>query len=247
MNTIKSKDNKAVKAARKLLQKKHRKDSYLIEGFHLYEEAKKSKAQIEDVFVLENYQEEYPEASPVSEEVLRSMTDSKTPQGLVAVVKKDSSLLADCSKLKQVLVLDGVQDPGNVGTLIRTADAAAYDAVFLSKACADLYSPKVLRSMQGSNFHLPIFSMELELIYDFLKNQGLNILVTSLEKNSVSYKEVDFDHNFALVLGNEGQGVSALSKDCADQIVHIDMPGLAESLNVAVAGGILIFASLKSE
>ncbi|WEV44812.1 RNA methyltransferase [Streptococcaceae bacterium ESL0687] len=244
MDIIKSKDNKAVKAARKLLQKKHRKDSYLIEGFHLYEEAKKAHAQIEDVFVLENYYEDYPEASLVSEEVLKSITDSKSPQGLVAVVKKDDLSLDNLSDLKRVLVLDGVQDPGNVGTLIRTADAAGYDAVFLSKDCADLYSPKVLRSMQGSNFHLPIFSMELASIYSFLKGKGSKLLVTSLEKDSVSYKDLDFTGNFALVLGNEGQGVSSFSKEQADYIVHIDMPGQAESLNVAVAGGILIFASL---
>ncbi len=123
----------------------------------------------------------------VSDEVLKTLTETGSPQGLVAVVKQSENIKISFQK---VLVLENVQDPGNVGTMIRTADAAGYDAVFTSSDTADIYSPKVMRSMQGSNFHLPIFDgIEAALLYDDLKTSGLEILVTTLSDQSVSYKK----------------------------------------------------------
>lgn len=241
MNIIRSKENKAVKSAKKLLQKKYRKDTYLIEGFHLFEEASRSGAEILETFVTEEFAAKFPEATIVTQEVLNFITDSKTPQGLVAVVKMNNDLDYEKINLNKILVLDGVQDPGNVGTLIRTADAGGFDAVFLSRDCADVYSPKVMRSMQGSNYHLPVYSVDLSKLYKKLKELRISVLASTLSDESISYKEVEQSSGIALVLGNEGQGISQLTKNEADVLVHIDMPGQAESLNVAIAGGILIF------
>ncbi|OFI50574.1 23S rRNA methyltransferase [Floricoccus tropicus] len=241
MNIIRSKENKAVKSAKKLLQKKYRKDTYLIEGFHLFEEASRSGAEILETFVTEEFAAKFPEAIIVTQEVLNFITDSKTPQGLVAVVKMNNDLDYEKINLNKILVLDGVQDPGNVGTLIRTADAGGFDAVFLSRDCADVYSPKVMRSMQGSNYHLPVYSVDLSELYKKLKELKISVLASTLSDESISYKEVEQKSGIALVLGNEGQGISQLTKNEADVLVHIDMPGQAESLNVAIAGGILIF------
>ena len=223
------------------MQKKYRKDTYLIEGFHLFEEASRSGAEILETFVTEEFAAKFPEATIVTQEVLNFITDSKTPQGLVAVVKMNNDLDYEKINLNKILVLDGVQDPGNVGTLIRTADAGGFDAVFLSRDCADVYSPKVMRSMQGSNYHLPVYSVDLSKLYKKLKELRISVLASTLSDESISYKEVEQSSGIALVLGNEGQGISQLTKNEADVLVHIDMPGQAESLNVAIAGGILIF------
>ena len=132
------------------------------------------------------------------------------------------------------LFLEDVQDPGNVGTMVRTADAAGFTGVIVSSKSADIYSLKTLRSMQGSHFHLPIYRMPVETFVEEAKNSHLPILATT-------YRELARLEDFALVMGNEGQGISPFMADQADQLVHISMKGQAESLNVAVAAGILIF------
>lgn len=238
MEIIRSKDNSKIKNARKLLTRKGRKQSqtYLIEGFHLLEEAQKSGAAIRQIFVAEGKIEEVANALPVSDEVLKSLSDTGTPQGVVAEVS-----LAEPEKgnFEKVLILENVQDPGNVGTMVRTADAAGFSAVYCVGETADIYSPKVMRAMQGSHFHLPIFqAADLEKL---LKSLDLPVLTTTLSKNSIFYKEVKAE-KFALIMGNEGQGVSRRAVELADKLVHIDMPGQAESLNVAVAAGILMFS-----
>ena len=177
MEIIQSKQNASIKSARKLLQRKHRKTSYLLEGWHLFEEAKASGADILQVFVLEEM-----------------------------------------------------------------ANAAGYDGVFLSDKSADIYNQKTLRSMQGSHFHLPIYRGPILDMVEACKKQGVPVLATTLSDISVDYKAVKTDGNFALVMGNEGQGISQDMAESADQLVHISMPGQAESLNVAVAAGILMFS-----
>ena len=207
MEIIQSKQNASIKSARKLLQRKHRKTSYLLEGWHLFEEAKASGAEILRVFVLEE------------------MADR----------------VANMSKVKLVSP-EVLKEPGNVGTMIRTADAAGYDGVFLSDKSADIYNQKTLRSMQGSHFHLPIYRGPILDMVEACRKQGIPVLATTLSDVSVDYKAVKTDGNFALVMGNEGQGISQEMAESADQLVHISMPGQAESLNVAVAAGILMFS-----
>ncbi|GGE37464.1 TrmH family RNA methyltransferase [Streptococcus himalayensis] len=242
MTIITSKANQVVKNTKKLLQKKYRKDSYLIEGWHLFEEAVKADAEIKRIFVLEAYKErveDFSQTIVVSPEILADLSDSKTPQGIVAEIALGKQLFPQELRGKY-LFLEDVQDPGNVGTIIRTADAAGFSGVFLSKHSADLYNLKTLRSMQGSHFHLPIYRIDSQDILDLAKQSQLPILATTLTHDSVDYKSLA-EEEFLLVMGNEGQGISSIVKERADQLVHIPMKGQAESLNVAVAAGILIF------
>lgn len=243
MTIITSKANSVVKNAKKLHQKKYRKSAYLIEGWHLFEEAVQAGVKIEKIFCLESYREQlatFPQTVWVSEDILLDLADSQTPQGIVAVVQKEEVGQVDFSQGK-FLFLEDVQDPGNVGTIIRTADAAGFTGVIVSDKSADIYSLKTLRSMQGSHFHLPIYRMSSQRLLEGAKDAGISVLATTLSKDSVDYRELPPIENFVLVMGNEGQGISPLMAESADQLVHISMKGQAESLNVAVAAGILIF------
>ena len=243
MTIITSKANSVVKNAKKLHQKKYRKSAYLIEGWHLFEEAVQAGVTIEKIFALESYREQlvaFPQTVWVSEDILLDLADSQTPQGIVAVVQKEEVEQTDFSQGK-FLFLEDVQDPGNVGTIIRTADAAGFTGVIVSDKSADIYSLKTLRSMQGSHFHLPIYRMSSQALLKETKEAGIPVLATTLSKDSVDYRELPPIENFVLVMGNEGQGISPLMAESADQLIHISMKGQAESLNVAVAAGILIF------
>ena len=243
MTIITSKANSVVKNAKKLHQKKYRKTSYLIEGWHLFEEAVQAGSKIEKIFALAEYGDklvDYPQTVLVTEEILLDLADSQTPQGIVAIVQKEEELLPDFTSGKY-LFLEDVQDPGNVGTMIRTADAAGFSGVIVSSKSADIYSLKTLRSMQGSHFHLPIYRMSVEGFVEQAKKSGLPILATTLSQNSKDYRELARLEDFVLVMGNEGQGISPFMTDQADQLVHISMKGQAESLNVAIAAGILMF------
>ena len=243
MTIITSKANSVVKNAKKLHQKKYRKSAYLIEGWHLFEEAVQAGVTIEKVFALESYRDQlaaFPQTIWVSEEILLDLADTQTPQGIVAVIQKEEVGLPDLHQGKY-LFLEDVQDPGNVGTMIRTADAAGFTGVIVSDKSADIYSLKTLRSMQGSHFHLPIYRMPLATFVEEAKKSNLPILATTLSKESKDYRELSSLENFVLVMGNEGQGISSVMAESADQLVHIGMKGRAESLNVAVAAGILMF------
>ncbi|MFR2572260.1 MAG: TrmH family RNA methyltransferase [Streptococcus salivarius] len=168
MEIIQSKQNASIKSARKLLQRKHRKTSYLLEGWHLFEEAKASGADILQVFVLEEMADRVANMAKVklvSPEVLKELCETQTPQGIVAEVAKQSQALPEPLSGKYLL-LEDVQDPGNVGTMIRTADAAGYDGVFLSDKSADIYNQKTLRSMQEV---ISIFQSIVDLFLTWLR------------------------------------------------------------------------------
>ena len=138
------------------------------------------------------------------------------------------------------LFLEDVQDPGNVGTMIRTADAAGFSGVIVSSKSADIYSLKTLRSMQAV-ISFTDYRMPIETFVEEAKKGNLPILATTLSQNSKDYRELAQLADFVLVMGNEGQGISPFMTNQADQLVHITMKGQAESLNVAIAAGILMF------
>lgn len=240
---ITSKSNNLIKKTKKLLKKKYREHSYLIEGWHLFEEAQKAGADFLNIFVLEELSdrvEGLAHVTYVTPEVLKELTDSKTPQGIIVEVVMPNLPLADL-KAGRYLVLEDVQDPGNVGTMIRTADAAGLDGVLISEKSADIYNQKTLRSMQGSHFHLPIWRTNVYEACQKLQNLDVPLIATTLSKESVSYKTIEYNGNFVLVMGNEGNGISEQMTKQADILAHIIMPGQAESLNVAVSTGILLF------
>ena len=243
MNIITSKANNVVKNAKKLHQKKYRTESYLIEGWHLFEEAFSSGAEIVSIFALPEYADRLRDVTDVhwvSPELLKDLADSKTPQGIVAEVRlreEDPPTILS----GKYLFLEDVQDPGNLGTIIRTADAAGLSGVFISNRSADLYNLKTLRSMQGSHFHLPIYRLETMKLLQLARESKIPVFASTLSDHSVDYQTLKGSNDFLLVMGNEGQGISSVVSEATDQLVHIPMKGRAESLNVAVAAGILIF------
>lgn len=240
---ITSVQNPKVKEWRKLKQKKERDKLgiFLIEGTHLVEEAHESEWEISEIIYEESYS--LPEWADmytcyaVTDNVFTSITETKTPQGIAAIVRKQSVSAATGSKH---LLLDGIQDPGNLGTIIRTADAAGFDTVILGKGTVDLYNDKVIRSTQGSVFHLSVMEGDLHSYIGEFKEAGFEIWTTSLD-NAEYYTDVEVPEKLALILGNEGAGVSTSILEKASKNVKIPMYGKAESLNVSVAAGILMY------
>lgn len=253
MEEITSSKNPLLKKVKKLSKKKYRTEMglYLIEGEHLVAEA--LKYQNQDVKTIFFNQSGYRHLAYLAEtaserniylltdEAFQSISTVPTPQGVSALVALPT-LNSGTTLTGPLLLLDNVQDPGNVGTMIRTADAANYAGLILGEGCADVYSPKVIRSMQGSHFHLPIYEGDLLNIIPTLQKQGTIIYGTELNPAAVDYRTLSEETNFAIVMGNEGQGVRQEILKMVDQTVYIPILGQAESLNVAVAAGILMFS-----
>ncbi|GAA0352864.1 RNA methyltransferase [Alkalibacterium iburiense] len=248
LEKIESTQNKQVKEWKKLLSRKGRKKQkkYIIEGVHLVEEARRYGASIDTLLIREDKVDDYKELVTdstllISKEVAHTLTDAITDQGILAIVdireKKDAVELD-----KPILLVDEVQDPGNIGTLIRSADAAGFGAVILGKGSADLYNPKTIRSTQGSHFHLSVIQDELEEWVERLKMAGHPVYGTALDERAVSHRTVSPQDSFGLIVGNEGSGVRPNLLSQTTKNLYIPIKGKAESLNVAVAGSILMFA-----
>lgn len=246
MEHITSLKNPKVAAWKALKDRKGRRESgcFLVEGRKMVEEALASAFDVETVLVQEGVS--FPDGltMPVYElpaHVLAAVCDTKTPQGIAAVVRmKEQSALG-----KHIVVLDGVQDPGNVGTIIRTADAAGLDGVLLSTQCADVFSPKVLRATMGS-----IFRMNLRTTDDLpgeltkLREKGYSILSSQLD-GTPFYEREKVAEQFALIIGNEGNGVSEQVQQTATHRVRLPMRGGAESLNAAIAAAIMMYELMR--
>ena len=250
--------NPQVKAAAELKQKKYRQQQglFLAEGLRTVEEAVHSKTVVSIFYtaieddrtrsVLEEAAAQQLKLYCVSDAVMKKIADTDTPQGIIAVCKmQDTKLEQLLSKGEMLLVLDRVGDPGNLGTMLRTADAAGIGGVVLLKGCVDIYAPKTVRSSMGSLFHVPVVSgvAEDKFIAE-AKDAGYELLVTSLEGADDLYK-ADLGGRIAFVMGNEAGGVSANLLERADKRVFIPMAGRAESLNVAMAAGIVMFEALR--
>lgn len=247
MNYIESAKNPKVKQWKKLLTKKERDKTgkFLIEGFHLVEEALKEDNLVGQVIL--NQDAEVPvhfkldgiEVTYAANDVLKALSDTETPQGIAAVCEQKKMNIENINPQK-VLLIDAVQDPGNIGTMIRTADAAGMDAVILGEGCADPYNPKVIRSTQGSLFHIPVIKGNLLEIIEQLKSRGIAVFGTALE-GAVSFEKVEKLEAFALLVGNEGQGVDKELLTKTTQNLYIPIYGKSESLNVGIAAGILMY------
>ncbi|MFB1080471.1 TrmH family RNA methyltransferase [Jeotgalibacillus sp. JSM ZJ347] len=241
---IQSLQNTKVKEWKKLTTKKGRDKSglFLAEGWHLTEEAIKAGAAIEVIvkegIELPDYMASV-EVHFVTEEISSALAETEHTQGVFAVCRQPE---ADFEKLNasKILMLDAIQDPGNIGTMIRTADAVGIDAVVLGKGTADPYNAKILRSAQGSHFHLPILKQDLFSVADHCKKNGIPVYGTSLQ-GAVTYREASAGDKFALIMGNEGAGVNDELLNLTDQNLYIPIYGKSESLNVAIAAGILLY------
>lgn len=248
MKYIQSAKNPQVKQWKKLLTKKEREKTgaFLVEGLHLVEEAFHADSILQ-LIVSENT--ELPQrwdfgAIPVitvTDEIIKELSDTETPQGVIAVCSLNNENISRAEQeWKRYLLIDSVQDPGNLGTMIRTADAAGVDAVVVGEGSVDIYNQKVIRSAQGSHFHLPVLKGNLFEWIDSLQKKEIKVYGTALE-NAQPYKEVSPLSSFALLVGNEGNGVNKELLGKTDKNLYIPILGKSESLNVAVATGILLY------
>ena len=240
---ITSNQNNKVKEWKKLHTKKGRMKakSFMIEGFHLIEEAYRTNQEVKEMIIQEGVenpgwlQEEH--VHFVSAQVFKEISQTEAPQGIAAVIKMQETVSAQDGP---VLLIDAVQDPGNLGTMIRTADAAGFSKVILGRGTVDLYNDKVIRSTQGSLFHISIKQGHLLEVIPQLRAEGYRIWGTTL-KRARNYAELDAQPKTALIVGNEGAGVSDDVIELADDLVKIPIYGKAESLNVAIAAAILMY------
>ncbi|WP_078545197.1 TrmH family RNA methyltransferase [Litchfieldia alkalitelluris] len=247
MKKIESVKNTQVKQWKKLQTKKERDktNTFLIEGFHLVEEAIAYPDVVAEIIISENVKipSEWDLANInvtiVTEEIIKEISETETSQGIAAVCKQVSKpdLKLENSRL---LLIDAVQDPGNLGTMIRTAEAAGVDAIIVGDGTVDTYNSKVIRSTQGAVFHLPIIKGNLIDWVHNLKEEGVPVYGTAL-LNAKPYQEVQNQGAFALIVGNEGNGVSKELLSLTTQNLYIPIYGKSESLNVAIAAAILIY------
>lgn len=235
---ITSLQNETIKEIMKLKQKKYRdeKDLFLVEGYHLVEEARKANCIQMLITTLE---EKFVEKTLyVSDKVMEKLAFTKSPQLIMAICYKNKN--QELLKAgKRYLLLDGLQDPGNVGTIMRTALAFGYDQIIMSKDCVDLYNDKVIRSTQGALFQMNTCIMELKEAITFLKQQGVKVYGTCLQ-NAQSIDQHQTYSQMAFVMGNEGQGVHQEILDLCDERLYIPIQSI-ESLNVAIAAAITMY------
>lgn len=257
MEKIQGKDNSLIKYVKKLKDKKYRvkESAFIVEGFRFVDEALKSGFKIPYLFVsqsaanndsylnLLNIINDETKAYMVTDAILKEISDTETPQGIVAVVKMGKYSFGTKKNGFYVLV-DKIQDPGNMGTIIRTSHAAGALGVIYTKGTVDVYNEKTLRSTMGSIFHIPLIEDNDLSILKELKHKGFKLIVSSLE-NSKNFFEEDLTHNLIVCIGNEGNGVSHEVYSLSDEKVKIPMPGKAESLNASVAAGIMIYEIVR--
>ena len=241
---ITSLKNAKVTTWKSLKDRKGRKETgcFLVEGRKMVEEALASAFSIDAILVDADRAAEFslPRHIPVftmPSHVLAAVCDTKTPQGIAAVVRMADVQLTG----SRLVAMDGVQDPGNVGTIIRTADAAGFDGVILSTQCADVFSPKVLRATMGSIFRMGIrVTDDLPGVLAQMVKEGASVLSSQLDGEPF-YQHSPLNERFVLVIGSEGNGVTDEVKAVATHKVKLPMRGGAESLNAAVAAGIMMY------
>jgi RNA methyltransferase, TrmH family len=261
MEQITSVKNTKVKTWASLKQKKFRTQTglYIAEGVRLVEEAVQSHAQVQEILICGDIQSgkfdaiingansQEVQLYEVTEAVLEHVADTKTPQGVVAIIRQsegDPEAFIANKENPLYLVLDAIQDPGNLGTIIRTADAVGATGVLLSKTSVDLYNPKVVRATMGSLFHLPVFEVDLETFLPKLKEIGVSVIGTSVTAEKTVY-ESNFTGAAALVIGSEAHGLTASIAEQIDTEIALPMPGKAESLNAAIAASVMMYEALR--
>ncbi len=242
-----SKNNPLIKETASLKEKKARKELglFLVEGRKMAIECQNSKMEIERVFVGEGYEGELPFDESlivrVSEDVLHYLCDEKTPQGILCRVRIPKTPL--CAPTGKCLLLDGVADPGNMGAILRTANAAGYDRVYLTEDCTDPYAPKSVRASMSGVFFTEICQAKREEILSVMKEIPL-VVADLYGTNAFQFEK---SGAFVLAIGNEGKGISDEVRQAATDRVKIPMRSTQESLNAAVSAGIMMYLLNKEE
>jgi TrmH family RNA methyltransferase len=255
---ITSVHNPKIQAVRKLQTQakvRHEQHVFVIEGVRLSEEALQGAWEAQLVLytdaldergraIVDRFSARGTPAEQVSGVVMEAISETETPQGLLVVLTQHTLPLPNEPHF--LLILDGVRDPGNLGTILRTAGAAGVQAACLAPGCADPWSPKVLRAGMGAHFHLPIYSFGWQDIRSTLKLSSNKLQVYLADSSEgISYTRVDFRLPLALIVGGEAAGVGNEAISLVDMKVHIPMPGGSESLNAAIAASILLFEVVR--
>lgn len=267
MKEILSQDNKKIKYCISLSKKKYRDrdKKFILEGSKQIMEAISSGLKVDFILVRDDVYDlrtidgdsvfiklqEKEQVIRVKSDVFNSISQTENGQGIIAVAEQPKwepeDLYAKNRLDDNYLVLDRVQDPGNVGTLIRTAEGAGYKAVIILKGTADIFSPKIVRATGGSIMRLPVYAVDgYDMLRDIVKKLGKRLVVTDLSGDRWYYEE-NISGGIALVLGNEGNGVSEAVRNMADLKIKLPMAGGLESLNVAVAGGIFMYEAVRNK
>lgn len=242
-----------VRALQSRPKARHEENVLVVEGVRLCEEALQAGWNARLVFhtedlntrgqaVVEGYHSHAVPIEIVAPHVMQSISDADTPQGVLAVLNQSALPLPD--DLNFVLIPDGVRDPGNLGTMLRTARAAGVQAVFLPPGTVDPFSPKVVRAGMGVHFWLPIHLLSWKEIRSQLNKAGLNVYLAAADEGQ-PYLLADFRAPIALIMGGEAQGAGEQAREIADRRVFIPMPGGGESLNVAAAAAILLYEVVR--
>lgn len=241
MEIIKSKTNKRFSKYRSLQQNKYRQayGLFQVEGYKMVLEALESDLIVEEIIVSESsaYRDEFENPMVLSDGLFADLSTMKNPEGVMGILHMGDK--TGPSEASRILVLDGVSDPGNLGTLIRSADAFGFTRILTMEGTASPYNPKSLRATMGSIFRVAIEAGDENKILA-LKSQGYRVISSSLE-DSVSLRDFRAPDKYILVIGSESHGISQFFKDEADIFIKIPMEGGAESLNAGVAGGILMY------
>ena len=256
MKTIRSKDNPTYKDAARLLRKKYRDQAgmFLLEGPRPVMDALKSGNDIEEVFLREDAADS-PQAkeaeelcaaagvklAALSKELFGRLSDTEHAQGILAIARKRQPQ----KSAGPAVILDRLQDPGNIGTIIRTAEAAGFGSLIAIKGTGDIYSPKTARAAAGSLLRVDVFEgLETAEALRLCREQGLRVIASDLN-GAVEYTSADLTGDIALVIGNEGSGVSDEIRSGADEKVKIPMEGNIESLNAAAAAAVLMYEAAR--
>jgi len=257
MDDIKSIKNSKVKELRKLYKKKYRKEKgqFILEGLRLIRGAYQAGADINNIFLSSQfYQSNKTESFLinnedklifVTEQLIERVADTKNPQSVIAVVNQIKFTQDEVVAKDYILILDQIQDPGNMGTIIRTAVAAGFQSIVISKGSVDIFNLKVLRASMGAVFCLPMIKdVKIDELIKLLKAKEQTIYAADLETDSY-YNDLKYKKPLSLIIGNEAHGIRKKILDRADQITKIQLRGNIESLNAGVAAGILMFKILE--
>ena len=264
MQSISSKDNELIKHIKKLKDKKERdmSNEYVIEGIKLIQEAIQENVNIKQIIVCDDcdktegipkdlmYEIAKYECIYVTEKVFKYISEVQAPQGILAVIEKNTNKLNDINDINYnediIVALDDIQDPGNLGTILRTVDSIGLTQILVSKGTADSYNPKVVRSTMGAIFRVKIIECEdLQQTLKEIKKKKYKIIVSSLQTENSIY-DIDYN-NKVIVIGNEANGVKTEIQEMADEKIKIPMLGKTESLNASVAAGIILYEYVRQK
>ncbi len=247
---ITSKDNEIIKNIKKLKEKKYRLDSYIVEGIKMVKEAINENQEIALIAIREDFKIDFDTKKIkiviISNKIFNDISDVKTPQGILAVIKKNQNNQIETNQ-EYILALDSLQDPGNMGTIIRTADSANINQIIINKTTVDPYSPKVIRSTMGAIYRTNIIEVEdLKATLKEMKLKGFQIITTDLKATQSIY-DINYNNKTVVVIGNEANGVSQEILQTADKKVIIPMLGKTESLNASIAASIMIYEYVRQK